>query len=188
MFHADVRVVRLDDLEASPEGWRRTDPGETGEIVVRGPITMLGYWQRPEATAETLRGEWLRTGDLARVDEEGFLTLVGRARDMYISGGENVYPAEVERVLAEHPDIAEIAIVAVRDRRWGEVGCAFVVPAAGTACNAQALRAWAGERLAKFKLPREFLSIDALPRTETGKVQKHLLVRLAETRVAAPAL
>jgi fatty-acyl-CoA synthase len=187
VFHADVRVVRLDDLEASPKSWRRTDPGETGEIVVRGPITMLGYWQRPEATAETLRGEWLRTGDLARVDEEGFLTLVGRARDMYISGGENVYPAEVERVLAEHPDVAEIAIVAVRDRRWGEVGCAFVVPAAGTTCDAQALRAWAGERLAKFKLPREFLSIDALPRTETGKVQKHLLVRLAETRVAAPA-
>ena len=93
-----------------------------------------------------------------------------------------------EVVASEHPDVAEVAIVAVRDRRWGEAGCAFVVPASGTTCNAQALRAWAGERLAKFKLPREFLSIDALPRTETGKVQKHLLVRLAETRVAAPAL
>ena len=140
---------------------------------------MLGYWQRPEATAETLRGEWLRTGDLASVDEEGFLTLVGRARDLYISGGENVYPAEVERVLAEHPAVAEVAVVGVPDPRWGETGCAFVVPAAGGDFDDAALRVWAAERLASFKLPREFVSVRELPRTETGKVQKHVLAERA---------
>jgi fatty-acyl-CoA synthase len=176
VFHADVRVVRIADLAGPPEGWRETAPGETGEIVVRGPITMLGYWQRPEATAETLRGEWLRTGDLATRDEEGFLTLVGRARDMYISGGENVYPAEVESVLAEHPDVAEVAVIGVPDPTWGETGCAFVVPAR-SGFREEAVLAWAAERLARFKLPRRFVAVEALPRTDTGKVQKHRLAQ-----------
>jgi fatty-acyl-CoA synthase len=187
VFHADVRVVRLEDLEGPPESWRRTGPGETGEIVVRGPITMLGYWQRPEASAETLRGEWLRTGDLASVDEEGFLSLVGRARDLYISGGENVYPAEVERVLAEHPAVAEIAVVGVPDPRWGETGCAFVVPTAGGDFDDAALRVWAAERLASFKLPREFVPVRELPRTETGKVQKHVLAERATAADTEPS-
>ncbi len=102
-------------------------PGEKGEIVVRGPIVMLGYWERPEATAETLRDGWLRTGDLATRDEEGFITLVGRSREMFISGGENVYPAEVEASYSEHPAIREIAVVGIPDPRWGETGRAHVV-------------------------------------------------------------
>jgi len=175
VFHADVRVVRRDDLDGPVDGWRDTDVGEPGEIVVRGPITMLGYWKRPEETASTLRGECLRTGDLATRDAEGFLTLVGRARDLYISGGENVYPAEVEAVYAEHPGVAEIAIVGIPDPRWGEVGRAFVVPRDGASLDAEALRAWGAERLAGFKLPREFVAVASLPRTETGKVQKHRL-------------
>jgi fatty-acyl-CoA synthase len=175
VFHADLRVVRPSTLEGPVAGWQDCAAGEAGEIVVRGPVNFLGYWNRPEATAETLRGEWLRTGDLATADSEGFLTLVGRAREMYISGGENVYPAEVEAVFAEHPAVREIAVVGVPDDRWGEVGLAFVVPAAGARLDPEALRAWGRERLAVFKLPREFHGVDALPRTASGKVQKHRL-------------
>ena len=171
VFHADVRVVRQEDLAGPTDAWRETADGETGEIVVRGPIAMLGYWNRPDATAETIRGEWLRTGDLATRDAEGFLTLVGRARDMYISGGENVYPAEVEGVLAQHPAVREVAVVGVPDARWGESGRAYVVLRDGATLDADALRAFAGEHLARFKLPREFVFVDDLPRTALGKVQ-----------------
>ncbi|MGE4653182.1 MAG: AMP-binding protein [Myxococcota bacterium] len=182
VVHAEVRVVQLPDLDGPTQGWRDVPAGEAGEIVVRGPITMLGYWKRPEATAETLRGEWLRTGDLATRDEEGYVTLCGRARDLYISGGENVYPAEVEAVYAGHPQIAEIAVVGVPDERWGEVGHAYVVPRnlREDLDGTDALRAWGRERLAAFKLPVRFLAASSLPRTATGKVQKH---RLSQTKV-----
>lgn len=170
--HGEIRVVRQAGIEAPPEQWQDVAPGEAGEIVVRGPINMLGYWKRPEATAETLRGEWLRTHDLARVDEEGFLTLVGRVRDLYISGGENVYPAEVEAVLETHPAIREVAVRGVPDPKWGEVGCAWVVPEPGAEIDAAALTAWARDQLAAFKIPKRFVAIAALPRTETGKIQK----------------
>lgn len=175
VFHADVRIVRTETLAGPSQAWQDCAPGEAGEIVVRGPITMIGYWRQPEATCETLRGEWLRTGDLATRDEEGFFTLVGRARELYISGGENVYPAQVEAVYAAHPDIHEIAVVSVPDPRWGEAGRAFVVLEEGATLDAHALRQWGAERLARYKLPRDFVAIDALPRTITGKVQKHRL-------------
>ena len=175
VFHAELRVVTKETIEGPVDGWRDAATGEPGEIAVRGPITMLGYWNRPDDTAATLRGEWLRTGDLATCDDEGFLTLVGRARDMYISGGENVYPAEVEAAFAQHPSVREIAIVAVPDQRWGEVGRAYVVPRDGCSLDGEALRAWGAQRLARFKLPRDFVAIASLPRTETGKVQKHRL-------------
>jgi fatty-acyl-CoA synthase len=173
--HAQVRVVTLASVEKEPAAWCDAAIGETGEIVVRGPITMLGYWNRPEATAQTLRGDWLRTGDLATRDNEGFLTLVGRARHMYISGGEHVYPAEIERVYTEHPAVGEIAVVGVPDPKWGEVGCAYVVPAGGAHIDPEELRAWGSQRLARFKLPKRFVAVAELPRTETGKVQKHRL-------------
>ena len=150
-------------------------PGEVGEVVVRGPITMLGYWQRPEATAATLRGEWLRTGDLATRDADFDITLVGRAREMYISGGENVYPAEVEATLVEHPDVVEAAVVAIPDREWGEVGRAYVVLREGADLDREALAAWLASRLARYKQPREIVLREALPRTASGKVQKHRL-------------
>jgi fatty-acyl-CoA synthase len=136
---------------------------------------MLGYWKRPEETALVLRGEWLRTGDLATVDEEGFVTLVGRSRDLFISGGENVYPAEIEAVYAEHPAVREIAVVGIPDERWGEVGRAYVVLAADQRLDPDALLEWGRSRLAAFKLPREWVALASLPRTETGKVQKHQL-------------
>ena len=177
VFHADVRVVRRETLSRPPLAWETVDPGETGEIVVRGPITMLGYWNNPEATAETIRDGWLRTGDLATVDEEGFITLTGRERDMYISGGENVYPAQVEAAYEAHPDIAEIAVVGVPDPRWGEAGRAYVVLREGAPFDSEALRLWGRERLARFKIPEQFVVQDALPRTVTGKVQKFALER-----------
>jgi fatty-acyl-CoA synthase len=136
---------------------------------------MLGYWEMPEASDAVLRDGWLRTGDLATLDEEGFLTLVGRARHMFISGGENVYPAEIEAVYEEHPAIREIAVVGVPDPTWGEIGHAYCVPVPGVGIDEEELRAWGAERLADFKLPGRFLAVAELPRTETGKVQKHRL-------------
>jgi fatty-acyl-CoA synthase len=174
---AELRVVRTATLARPPERWEQVGTGEAGEIVVRGPIVMLGYWKRPAETAEVLRDGWLRTGDLATVDAEGFLTLVGRARELYISGGENVYPAEIEAVYAEHPAVREIAVIGVPDERWGEVGRAYVVAAPGATLDLAALLAWGRERLAPFKLPHDFVAVAALPRTETGKVQKHRLPR-----------
>lgn len=173
--HAELRLVDPATIEGDVAGWRDVAVGEVGEIVVRGPITMLGYWRRPEATAETLRGEWLRTGDLATRDDDFDVTLVGRAREMFISGGENVYPAEVEATLVEHPEIAEAAVVSVPDPEWGEVGHAHVVPAAGRRPDPDAVLAWLDTRLARYKQPRRIVVRDELPRTASGKVQKHRL-------------
>ncbi|MCL4683517.1 AMP-binding protein [Myxococcota bacterium] len=176
VFHAELRIIRPAELGRHASTWRDVEPGETGEIVVRGPITMSGYWRRPEASAEVLREEgWLRTGDLATIDDEGFITLVGRARELFISGGENVYPAQVEQCYAAHPLVREIAVVGQADPQWGEVGCAYVVLAEGAALDAEALRAWGRERLASFKIPRHFVAVAALPQTVTGKIQKHRL-------------
>ncbi|RIL04722.1 MAG: p-hydroxycinnamoyl-CoA synthetase [Proteobacteria bacterium] len=174
VFHAELRIVARERVAGPVRDWKDAAVGETGEIVVRGPITMIGYWNRPQASADTLREDgWLRTGDLATQDAEGFVTLVGRARDMFISGGENVYPAQVEQAYHQHPDVREIAVVGVPDERWGEVGRAYVVLAAGAALDADALRAWGRERLATFKVPRSFVAVAELPKTVTGKIQKH---------------
>ncbi len=172
VHHAELRCIE-------PESGHDVAPGETGEIVVRGPITMLGYWKHPEGTKETFRGGWLHTGDLATVDAEGFYTLVGRALEMFISGGENVYPAEIEAAYQEHPGIAEIAVRGIPDERWGEVGRAWVVANPGVTIESGALRAWGRERLASFKIPVHFQVVSELPRTITGKVQKHLLPEIA---------
>lgn len=175
VFHAELRIVRETSLSAPPEQWQDCDAGESGEIVVRGPITMLGYWERPEANAETLRSGWLRTGDVGWFDDEGFVTLTGRAGDMFISGGENVYPRQVEAVYETHPDVQELAVVGIPDERWGETGHAFVVPRPGAEFDPEALRAWGRERLASFKVPSSFEAVDELPKTITGKVQKFRL-------------
>ncbi len=168
------RPVRYGEVRvADPEG-RTLPPGTPGEVVVRGPILLLGYWRRPEETAASRPDGWDRTGDLALADDEGFVTLVGRSKDLYISGSENVYPAEVERVLESHPAVAEAAVIGVRDPDWGESGRAFVVPASGP-LDVAALLAFARERLARYKLPREVVLVDELPRTASGKIQKHLL-------------
>ncbi len=175
VFHAELRLVDVDTLQQPVAQWRDVAVEQTGEIVVRGPIAFLGYWQRPDATAETLRDGWVRTGDLAKIDCEGFVTLIGRAGDMYISGGENVYPAEIEGVYAEHPAIREIAIIATPHPKWGETGLAYIVVSDGFVFDPTELEAWGAERLARFKLPSRFVVIESLPHTPSGKVQKHRL-------------
>ena len=150
-------------------------PG-TGELLVRGPNVFPGYWGRPQATAEALRQGWLHTGDLAERDQDGFYWLRGRLSEMYISGGENVYPAEVEEAIGRHPQIAEVVVVGVRDPRWGEVGVGFVVPREGAQVDPQQVLAFARERLAGFKVPKEVVVVQELPRaSEGGKVRRREL-------------
>src|ERR687891_480125 len=163
-FFTDVRVVR-------PDG-REVVPGEKGEVVVAGPNVMRGYWNRPEATAGVMDGEWFRSGDVAVVDDDGYVTIVDRMKDVIISGGENIYPAEVEDVIYGHPDVAECAVIGVPDERWGEVGRVIVVRRAGAALDERGLLEHLDGRLARFKLPRSVVFTDRLPRSGAGKVLK----------------
>ncbi|MEP7221830.1 MAG: AMP-binding protein [Novosphingobium sp.] len=152
-----------------------TIPGEPGELWLKGPSITPGYWNRPDQTAQAFHDGWFKTGDVARIDEDGFFYLVDRKKDMFISGGENVYPAEVEAVLAELAGIAEAAVIGVADARWGEVGRAFVVLKQGAALSADDIAAHCHSRLARFKVPARVLIAGSIPRTASGKVQKHLL-------------
>ncbi|GLV52286.1 acid--CoA ligase [Thermobispora bispora] len=155
---------------------RNGDPADEGEMLVRGPGVTPGYWNQPEATRAAFTEDgWLRTGDVARRDEDGYYTIVDRVKDMYISGGENVYPAEVEKVLLTHPAVAEAAVVGVPDDRWGEVGKAYLVVRAGMTVDADEIRAFCKERLAGYKVPKHVEVIEALPRNATGKVLKDRL-------------
>jgi len=156
---------------------RDVAPGEAGELLVRGPGVTPGYWRRPDATADTfVEGGWLRTGDVARCDADGDYYIVDRWKDMFISGGENVYPAEVEAALLQHPDVAEAAVIGIADERWGEVGHASLVMISGAAAPTdEALRAFCRERLAGYKIPKVFQVRAALPRNALGKVIKQEL-------------
>jgi fatty-acyl-CoA synthase len=167
VFHAEVNIV--------DKNGRPVKPGDVGEIVVRGSIMMKEYWQDPVRTEETIRNGVLYTGDLARMDEDGYYFLVDRARDMYITGGENVYPAEVERILREHPEVEDIAVVGVPDERWGEVGKAFVIPQKDSNLAAESLIGFCQERMAKFKCPKQVQFCKDFPRTPLGKVKKQEL-------------
>ena len=150
--------------------------GEPGEVVVRGYNVMPGYWEDPEATAEAVDADgWLHTGDIGVLDADGNLRITDRLKDMYIVGGFNAYPAEVEQVLVRHPSVSEAAVIGVPDDRMGEVGRAFVVGRAGAVPDEVELVAWCRERLAGYKVPRRVLVVDALPRGATGKVDKKLL-------------
>ena len=143
-----------------------------GELVVRGPNVFAGYWRNPDATAATFSDGWLLTGDVAERDAEGFYRIVGRIKELIVSGGENVYPAEVEAVLSEHDAVLEAAVVGVPDERWGEACAAFVVLREGASATERDLREHCGERLARFKVPKTFTHVDALPRSSMGKVLK----------------
>ena len=152
-------------------------PGTLGEVLVSGDSVMNGYWRNPEATAETLRNGWLHTGDIGVFDEDGFLTLKDRSKDLIISGGSNIYPREVEEVLLEHPAVEEVAVVGRRDREWGEAAIAFVVPAAGRSVDPSQLDAHCLEHLSRFKRPKQYRVVDALPKNNYGKVLKTELRR-----------
>ena len=170
-MHVEARIVDDDDRDIPPD--------HVGELVVRGPNVFVGYWMRPAETAEAFRNGWFHTGDLGRMDREGFITLVDRKKDMIISGGENVYPIEVEQVLFGHPDVLDVAVVGAPDPRWGEAVVAVVVPrrdgSSGPRLDRDALIAWSRDRLAHFKCPREVHVVEELPRNATGKLLKTAL-------------
>jgi len=154
------------------EDGRELAPGETGEICVCGPAVFAGYYSNPEANAKAFRDGWFRTGDLGHLDEEGFLYITGRASDMYISGGSNVYPREIEEKLLAHPAIAEVAIVGVPDETWGEVGVAVCVLRPEASLNEPELLAWMDGKVARYKLPKRVFFWDALPKSAYGKITK----------------
>jgi fatty-acyl-CoA synthase len=164
LFHLEARVVD-DDMKDVPTG-------AVGELVIRGPNLMQGYWNRPEATKEAFFGGWFHTGDLARMDHDGDLTIVERKKDMFISGGENVYPAEVENAIFELPQVSEVAVVGIPDEKWGEVGRAVVVLKDGQPLSEEEILHHLRGRLAKYKIPKSVVFRDRLPRNAAGKVLK----------------
>jgi fatty-acyl-CoA synthase len=167
-FFTDVRLVRPDGTDAAV--------GEPGEILVPGPNVMVGYWRRPEDTEAVLSPDgWLRTGDIGVVDAEGYIAIRDRTKDLIISGGENIYPAEVEDALYQHPAVAECAVIGVPDEHWGEVGRAVVVVREGARVEPEALLAFLDGRIARYKIPKSVAFTDTLPRTASGKLVKREL-------------
>jgi fatty-acyl-CoA synthase len=175
--HVEVRI-------ADPETGGTLPCGEPGELLTRGYSVMLGYWDDPERTAEAIdRARWMHTGDLATMDEQGFVKITGRIKDMVIRGGENLYPREIEEFLYAHPDVADVQVVGVPDERYGEELAAFVVLRAGATCGEDELREWCRGRIAHYKVPRYVRFVDDFPMTVTGKVQKFRLRERAITEL-----
>jgi long-chain acyl-CoA synthetase len=170
----EMKIVDDDENEVPP--------GEVGEIVMRGHNILKGYLGRPDATAEAIRDGWFHSGDLGRVDEDGFFFIVDRKKDLIIRGGYNVYPREVEEVLYEHPAVREAAVIAVPDEEWGEEVGAAVVLKEGEHVDAEALRAYVKEQVASYKYPRRLWFVEELPKGPTGKLLKREIVVPAEVR------
>jgi fatty-acyl-CoA synthase len=166
-FFTDVRVVGPDGTQARP--------GERGEIIVAGPNVMRGYWGQPDASAAVLADGWLRSGDVGTVDEDGYVSVVDRIKDVIISGGENIYPAEVENALLSHPAVADCGVIGTPDARWGEVGRAVVVLRAGQSASESDILRFLDGRLARYKIPKSVRFAAGLPRTATGKILKKQL-------------
>ncbi|HBS58788.1 MAG TPA: long-chain fatty acid--CoA ligase, partial [Firmicutes bacterium] len=162
-----VRVTGEDGAEVPP--------GIVGELTVRGPSVMKGYYNLPEATRQTLEGDWLHTGDLAYRDREGYFYIVDRLKDMIISSAENIYPREIEELLFAHPAIVEAAVVGFPDPLRGHAACAYIVAAEGQNIDKKAIRDYLQTKLAAYKIPREFVQVAALPKTVTGKVLNTVL-------------
>ena len=167
VMHGDIRIV--------DEKGRPVVAGKVGEVVVRGPIVMNGYWKRPDLTREVIKDGWLHTGDLATTDEDGFVYIVDRKKDMFISGGENVYPAEIENALLSHPKILDAAVIGIPDEKWGEAGKAFVVLKEGQTIQLSDITGYLEDKLGKYKIPKLFEFVDKLPKTASGKIKKRLL-------------
>jgi acyl-CoA synthetase (AMP-forming)/AMP-acid ligase II len=167
----ELRVV--DDADAVVQ------TGSPGRVQVRSAAVMRGYWDDPDATAAAIDADgWLTVGDLGRLDADGNLELVGRVGDMYVRGGYNVYPIEVERRLAEHPDISEVAVVAIEDDMWGEIGIAVIVPV-GNGPTLDDVRSWVTDELARYKAPERLVVLDAMPLTAVGKIDRRALATRA---------
>lgn len=171
-LHGELRVVKGNGQEAAP--------GEVGEIQVRGPQVMREYWNRPDATREAMADGWFRSGDLGTRDADGFLRVVGRAKDVIISGGENIYPPELEMLIAAVPGVAEVAVAGQDDPQWGEIPVALVIRNRDSDCDADRILAALEGRVARYKLPRRVLFVQDLPRNAMGKVQKFALRKLLE--------
>ncbi|GHF14104.1 acid--CoA ligase [Kordiimonas sediminis] len=167
LMFTEMRIVRADGTDA--------EPNEPGEIWMRGPVITPGYWRNEEANAAAFSDGWFKSGDIARRDAEGYFYIEDRTKDMYISGGENVYPAEVESTLYGLDSVAEVAVIGVGDDQWGEVGCAVIVPADGCTVTLDDLQAYSEGKLARYKHPKHCVIMDELPRNATGKVQKFKL-------------
>jgi acyl-CoA synthetase (AMP-forming)/AMP-acid ligase II len=165
-FHTDVMIAREDGSEC--------DPGEPGEVLVRGPHIMKEYWNRPDATAQTLRDGWLHTGDVATMDADGFVTIMDRIKDMLISGGENVYPAEIENVLLSNPKVADAAVLGIPSAKWGESPLAVIV-AKDPTLDAAEVMAWCKGKLAPYKLVKAVEFVTEIPRNPSGKILKRVL-------------
>ncbi len=165
VFHGDIRIV-------DPETGEILPIGEIGEICINGPQVFKGYWGNPRETAKVLINGWYHSGDMGKIDEDGFIYVVDRLKDMIVSGGENIYPAEIEAVIAEHPGVAEVAVVGMPDDTWGEVPRAFVAKMPGAELTAEDIIALGREKLAKFKVVRDVVFVDYLPRNEVAKVMK----------------
>jgi acyl-CoA synthetase (AMP-forming)/AMP-acid ligase II len=166
-FHTDIRVVDDSGNDVAPE--------EIGEVLIRTTHPMKGYFKKPDATAETIRDGWLYSGDIAKKDEDGYLYILDRKKDMIISGGENIYPAEIEDCLLGHPGIADVGVIGTKDEKWGEVVKAIVVLKPETSLNQEEIIEWCSGKLARFKTPRIVIFAKEIPRTPTGKVLKRLL-------------
>jgi acyl-CoA synthetase (AMP-forming)/AMP-acid ligase II len=165
---------------------REVPPGVTGEICVCGPAVFAGYYNNPDANAKAFRDGWFRTGDLGHMDEEGFLYITGRASDMYISGGSNVYPREIEEKILTHPAIAEVAVLGVPDRTWGEVGIAVCALQPDAALNERELLAWLDGKIARYKLPKRAFFWETLPKSAYGKITKKTICEELEANGCLP--
>lgn len=194
--HADDRHMRIGTCGFARTGMqvqvqdaegRDLPPGETGEIAVIGPAVFAGYFDNPEANAKSFRDGWFLTGDLGHMDEQGFLYLTGRQSDMYISGGSNVYPREIEEKILEHPDISEVAVLGVPDPKWGEVGMAVCVARADAEPDADALLSWLDGRVARYKMPRFVVFWSEMPKSAYGKITKKMIRAELEARGHLPA-
>jgi long-chain acyl-CoA synthetase len=156
--------------------WQPLPANSVGEIVVRSPSVMVGYWHRPEATAEIFgEGGWMRTGDIGQMDADGYVFVLDRAKDMIISGGENVYPAEVENAIFGHPDVADVAVIGAPSDKWGEEVVAMIVPRPGAAPQLADISAWLDGRLARFKMPKRIVLVESLPRNAGNKILRRVL-------------
>jgi fatty-acyl-CoA synthase len=174
MPHLEVKVV--DPVSGCPVG--RDEPGE---LCTRGYSVMLGYWNEPDKTAEAIdAARWMHTGDLATMDDDGYLNIVGRIKDMIICGGENIYPREIEEFLYSHPQVVDVQVIGIPDPRFGEAICAWIIPREGAEISARALKDFCRGQIARYKIPRYFRFVDGFPMTISGKVQKY---KMRETEI-----
>ncbi|MEM1218963.1 MAG: long-chain fatty acid--CoA ligase [Bacteroidota bacterium] len=168
-FYVQTRIVDQEGHDVATN--------ESGELWLKGPMVTPGYWKNPEATEAAKEGEWFKTGDMVRCDEDGYFYVVDRIKNMFISGGENVYPAEVERVLIQHPAVAEVVVIGVPDEQWGEVGKAIVQLQDGANLDRDELKEFCRTQLAKFKIPKYLQIVESIPKNDTGKIDRKALKR-----------